>query len=64
MLNISMSPETEGTHFFSSKTTIRSKRIGRDGDERLKDQDRPDHIKLEPGTNPVMQDGRKNPTVD
>jgi hypothetical protein len=51
-----------GTHFFSSKTSIHSKRLGRDGDERLKDQDGQDHIKLEPGTNPVMQGGRKNPT--
>ena len=52
------------TFFFSSKTTIHSKRLGQDGDEQLKDQDGPDHIKLEPGTNPVMQGGRKNPTVD
>ena len=47
-----------------SKTTSRSKRLGQDGDKWLEDQDGPDHIKLEPGTNPVMHGGRKNLTVD
>ena len=44
-----------GKKFFSSKTSIHSKRLGRDGDERLKDQDGQDHIKLEPRINPIMQ---------
>ena len=52
-------------HTFSfSKTTSRIIRLERDGDKSLEDQDGPDHIRVEPGTNPVMHGGRKNLPVD